>query len=991
MNSIKKAGSPLRAPAQLVCLSFLFFSFVFYAPAVSAQYQKTQKAVSVKINSSVNGYYESLPVDYASNPSKKYPLLIFIHGKGELGNGTSQLSLVLKNGPPKLLNEGKFPSSFTVGGKSFSFIVISPQLVSNDYTNSPEIINDVINYCKQKYRIDEQRVYLTGLSMGGTMTWYYAGKSKEYANTLAAGLTVCGSISNTTSRVNNIAGTQLPVWATINSGDPIISVPANTAAINALNAFVPTPPKSLISIFSANGHDAWTKTYDPNFKQGGLNVYEWMLTYSRGSSTPTTGVQQSSVGLKANAGSNQTITLPASSVILDGSVSSVYPSGSTIKWTKVNGPAGGNIVSPGYIKTSINGLNAEGDYQFQLMITDPSGKVSTSSTHVIVNADPTSSSSPLKANAGANQTITLPTNSVTVDGGTKSTYPTGSSFMWRRVLGPESGKIVSPSSLKTAITGLNIVGDYQFQLVITDPSGKVSTSSMHVIVNADPTSSSSPLKANAGGNQTITLPTSSVILDGSVNSVYPSGSAIKWTKVNGPAGGNIVSPGYIRTTINGLNTEGDYQFQLMITDPSGNVSTSFVHVIVNVSPSYRSSVLKANAGGNQTITLPTNSVTVDGGTKSSYPTGSSFMWRRVLGPESGNIVSSSSLKTAITGLNIVGDYQFQLVITDPSGNVSTSSMHVIVNANPASSLKANAGENQTITLPTSSVILDGSINSIYPSGSTIKWTKVNGPAGGNVVSPGYIRTTINGLNTEGDYQFQLMITDPNGNVSTSSTHIIVNADPASSLKANAGGNQTITLPASSVIVDGSVKSVYPSGSTILWRKVKGPDAGNIVSPGYIRSTINGLKTEGDYQFQLVITDRDGNVSTSSMHVIVQAAGTKPSARTASLPGDANDEPSSVQASATNAISSGSRDMELKVFPNPVRSDMQLLLDGQTTGRVSVILYNTQGQPVLRQDFVKDNSGSVNKSINLSKLPTGIYVLQAIVEDGHKQTIRIVKQ
>ena len=150
MNQNQKGSILLNVPARVFFFFSIFlFPLLFNSQALFAQYQKTQKAVTAKIDSYVNGYYESLPVDYTSNTTKKYPLLIFVHGVGELGNGTSQLSLVLKNGPPKLLNEGKFPSSFTVGNKNYSFIVISPQFISSNYTEAPTIINDIINYCKQ--------------------------------------------------------------------------------------------------------------------------------------------------------------------------------------------------------------------------------------------------------------------------------------------------------------------------------------------------------------------------------------------------------------------------------------------------------------------------------------------------------------------------------------------------------------------------------------------------------------------------------------------------------------------------------------------------------------------------------------------------------------------------------------------------------------------------------------------------------------------------
>ena len=130
MNQNQKCGILPNVPLRKLFSFFLFISsfFLFSIQSSFAQYQKTQRAVTANVSPRIQGYYESLPVSYASNPTKKYPLLIFLHGVGELGNGTTQLPLVLKNGIPKMLNQGTFPASFTVGGVAHSFIVISPQL-----------------------------------------------------------------------------------------------------------------------------------------------------------------------------------------------------------------------------------------------------------------------------------------------------------------------------------------------------------------------------------------------------------------------------------------------------------------------------------------------------------------------------------------------------------------------------------------------------------------------------------------------------------------------------------------------------------------------------------------------------------------------------------------------------------------------------------------------------------------------------------------------
>src|SRR5260221_6900502 len=145
----------------------------------------------VTTSSSSNGFYEYLPAGYESG-SQSYPLMIFIHGTGELGNGGSDLPKVLVNGPPKLLNDqnNPFPTSFTVNGHTYSFIILSPQFIH--WPPSADI-DAFITYAIQHYRVDVNRIYLTGLSLGGGVTWFYASMNSTYANKLAAILPVSGS------------------------------------------------------------------------------------------------------------------------------------------------------------------------------------------------------------------------------------------------------------------------------------------------------------------------------------------------------------------------------------------------------------------------------------------------------------------------------------------------------------------------------------------------------------------------------------------------------------------------------------------------------------------------------------------------------------------------------------------------------------------------------------------------------------------------------
>jgi dienelactone hydrolase len=268
---------------------FLLGAFLCLCFSLSLSFRaqsQVQTARHISTGPFSNGFYEYLPAGYNTG-SQTYPLIIFCHGQGENGDGNAQLPNVLDNGIPKLIAAGTFPTSFTVNGNTFSFIVITPQ-----FTEWPpaSAVQDVINYAIAHYRVDPNRIYLTGLSEGGGVTWDYAGSSLMAANTLAAILPVAGAEGINDAQSFNIASTNLPVYATHNSGDPTVDVSTTISNIQAINANTPPPnPRAFDTIFNASGHDAWTKTYDPAFTNpriGNLNVYQWMLQFARGVDVP---------------------------------------------------------------------------------------------------------------------------------------------------------------------------------------------------------------------------------------------------------------------------------------------------------------------------------------------------------------------------------------------------------------------------------------------------------------------------------------------------------------------------------------------------------------------------------------------------------------------------------------------------------------------------------------------------------------------------------
>lgn len=234
-----------------------------------------QKPNTVQINEAVGGYYSAVPAHY-NETTKAYPLLVFIPGAGQYGNGALDLPYVLNDGVAQLLDEKKFPPAFTVKGKTFSMIVLSPQF--SRYPTDEEI-NSFINYALKTYRVDRSRIYLAGLSMGGFVTSEFAA---ENTSLIAAAVPISGVLTtgDLANRCLKIAQGKLALWVFHNTNDPVINAEGPKEFVSNINKDNPLIPAKL-TLFKDAVHDAWTQAINPAYKENNMNIYEWMLQYSK--------------------------------------------------------------------------------------------------------------------------------------------------------------------------------------------------------------------------------------------------------------------------------------------------------------------------------------------------------------------------------------------------------------------------------------------------------------------------------------------------------------------------------------------------------------------------------------------------------------------------------------------------------------------------------------------------------------------------------------
>jgi dienelactone hydrolase len=305
---------------------------------------------------SVIGFLEYLPQGYNGN-SNKYPVVIFLHGLGERGPCTTDIATlkagigtVERNGPPK----------YTKAGTQFPFILISPQL-KNNWTDWPTAyVLEVIDYVKTYLRIDERRIYLTGLSLGGGGTWTSA---LAYPKLFAAIAPVCGS-RNSVSKACILSTENMPVWAFHGDADTTIPVNRTISMVNAINACMPAPkPMAKITIYPGVSHSGcWNYAYKPDHTIHNPNIYDWLLSYVN-----TTNV--SNKVPTCNAGTDKTVSV--TDLTISGSGSDIDGSITGYQWIKLSGPTA-TLTYANTSKLKLSSLKA-GTYIFKLRVTDSKG------------------------------------------------------------------------------------------------------------------------------------------------------------------------------------------------------------------------------------------------------------------------------------------------------------------------------------------------------------------------------------------------------------------------------------------------------------------------------------------------------------------------------------------------------------------------------------------------------------------------------------------
>lgn len=244
------------------------------------------------------GYYEYLPPGYGDGEPR--PLLVFLHGFGENGDGSAdQLGNLLATGIPGLIGNNGWPSERP-------FVVLAPQHANpqdsapyapcddvvhggscamtvqhelghpeeGSVCTTPAEAHDFLSYAIARYDVDPDRVYLTGLSCGAFGAWEYVA---EYGNTqIAAMVPIAGEGRPAWDAAMCSLG-EVGIWAFHGDADDVVAPAGSIEPITNLTACPPPTRDAELTIYPGVDHDSWTRTYSLS---AGHDIYDWLLGFT---------------------------------------------------------------------------------------------------------------------------------------------------------------------------------------------------------------------------------------------------------------------------------------------------------------------------------------------------------------------------------------------------------------------------------------------------------------------------------------------------------------------------------------------------------------------------------------------------------------------------------------------------------------------------------------------------------------------------------------
>ena len=823
----------------------------------------------------INGWnaYVHLPAGYATS-GLTYPTIIFFPGLGEVGTNAGA---VIANGPGAYIAQG-WNGNVLVDGTTVEFIVISLQ--TSSAFPSENSMNQRLQTIKSLYRVDPNRIYLTGLSHGGWCSSTFVtgdpyGGPYNYASQIAAVVTVQGMMPDDNQPYPTLfdnfalAGGRYLGFEQLNDGRDTRSVVAR------MNFTVPNSAVYVQTNFGSGGHCCWNRFYGGQGVQPGIfnlsglsqNLYQWLARQSLANSSNILPIP--------NAGPDVNMTLPVNTVTLNGSATDPDGIVNSYLWSQVEGPSAATIVNGNNPTVTLKNL-MQGQYKFALVVTDNTTANAADTVLIKVHPNPTT----MTCNSNAPVTHYLTSTQAG-----EIYRPNGSA--WK---GGDTVKITGTNY--SVIEFYNIAGDLCRPIVImpqttlTTPAFRIKGNSRYLKIWGGITPYG--IKIN-GGSLAITMShhveAENIECTGGSIGIYCKQDVIYADTMTWHPNYRMTKFTFKNIWVHDVNGEGMY---IGITQPNGlTVRSTYSGLDTVIIPIRLDSVEVSNCIVERT--------TWDGIQLSNARNGNKIFNNVV--KDYGLLNISSQQAGIILGSNCNGDVYGNTIIRGTGNGIQAFGYGIInIYSNVLDSCGYNGFVNSNGTQGQQSIYAsDYLITTDYNQKQTINafGNNVNHPkTAGAIFITGYNNNShpsnvYNNRfcipNAASNWQSTFIKLGVPGSTSSNNTlscAVLPNQIPI----ANAGNNINLNLPINNTFLSGSGTDVDGTIVSYAWIKIAGPAAGTL------NNAVNAIATainlvQGVYQYQLTVTDNAGATGRDTVTVTVNAAANQAPTANAGL--DAN--------------------------------------------------------------------------------------------------------
>jgi poly(3-hydroxybutyrate) depolymerase/predicted secreted protein len=713
-------------------------------------------------------YRYVLPAGYSlpANAGVTYPLVIFLHGATEMGNSNSAQLSNDANGA-KIFVSTANPNN----QQDNPCIFVAPNCGGAEVTEgdwhwlSPVTqLGALIRGFVKNYRVDPDRVYVTGLSHGGNGTWIV---QDFYPELIAAAVPICGYQNDwSADAFRRMVARKINIWGFCRTTDPTVGEDNMETPMTLLWA---QKGRARYTRYDGNSHDSWNPTYRNN----NTRLIPWMMAQRR--NQWSTSGDPATVSLTSATVSGSTVNLAGTTTDVNAGLTSVRVRTALSSATTTFPEKSKQVVNAtGIASWTANsvGLNS-GLNSLQVLGVGPSLSASvTGNTYyplvfdvsTLGAVDTTAPSVTISVPSGATST-----SARTIGMSGASSDASGiASVLWFNDRGG-NGKVIGTTSW-TVNTIYLYPGNNVISVVAQDNAGNYNSTS--VTVNCTGTDTNQAPRVDTGADMVCNTTGGNYLQARAEDDDLPTfGQALTytWTLVSSPAGSTyrISGANVRRAYVDLFTVAGDYVFRCTVSDGSALSSSDTVKITYN--PGAGGTQPCLNAGVDGTVYLQGDTV-LAGLEAIRWPVAAPVTWSFVSGPSTPTIVHPKNDDYA--AITTPGTYMFRATCTSGGQTITDDVTVTVVRTTPSTPTNqpptVNAGIDQVITLP-STASLAGTVSDdgLAPGNPTptVTWTKVS-PAGSTVTfgTPNAVNTTAT-FSAAGTYVLRLTAND--GVLSTS--------------------------------------------------------------------------------------------------------------------------------------------------------------------------------------------------------------------------------